>query len=392
MRKSLSIFMVCFLVIGIIGTTNLFTCAALSSSSGLGLIDGAEYYIYNVYENTNQYIFDRFFISAPTQTNGQVNVNLTIEYGSYQWGSQYYKWKVHKQNDGTFLLESVNQKFLRIDEGNVVLHYNLGMDDQVFRIDRVDDENKEGTYTIKNGDKYLSVSYYGFELLDEPNDMSYWTFMKASKGEAYCSGYDYYTENFDTSGIVTDVAMELASWGYNCYWQTEPVSATRTLDYMINSDISILTGLGQAGAIITNPYGGTNSMLMAEYELTQGSMQEYVNSLSDNALAKSRCIIYLSSYSGSDAMGNDGESYNLVNATYEKGAHYVLGFTSVVSQTLANEWLEEFWEHVVINDNNLGQAVRAACISTGLYDGSPSNPDFSEYIHYRGDGTQYLSF
>ena len=38
----------------------------------------------------------------------------------------------------------------------------------------------------------------------------------------------------------------------------------------------------------------------------------------------------------------DLDTYNLVNALYEKGAHYVLGTTESIYTTTADEWIKTF--------------------------------------------------
>ena len=304
----------------------------------------------------------------------------------FRWNNQCYKWKVDKQNDGTFLIENVSDKYLRVDGENIIVHYNFGDDTVKFDICRESSGVYQGKYTIKNGDKYLTRSNTSLTLTSTAISGSYWTFMEVTKGNMYSTGYNY-GDDFDTTSIPTDLSDYFGSFGYNTLSHVSGVSAQTVLNYMKTSDIAILTGLGQAGAIITNPNGTRDSMIMADYELTQGNMQSYLHDLPNNALAGTRCVIYLSSASGVDATGNDGESYNLVKATYDKGAHFVLGFKTAVTDNMINDWITCFYGEL-INEVTIKEAVQNACITIGL----GNSTSYHNYVYVLGDGNQYLNF
>ena len=394
MKKYVRSIVVLMLALSIFCSTSLFAFAVLANSSGLGIVDDTEYYIYNVLENNYTNVYDEYFIHTPSSyIANSATVNLTCVSNastSTHWSNPCYKWKVDKQSDGTFLIENVSDKYLRVNNGDVNVYHNLGDDSFKFDIERYPVGDNKGKYTIKNGDKYLTRNGSDLTLSSGVTSGSFWTFMEVSKGTVYSMGYNDGDE-FDTTSIPTDIVDWFGSMGYGYTSHVAGTSADTVLNSMKTSDIAILTGLGQAGAIITNPNGTSDSMIMADYELTQGYMQEYLHDLPNNALAGTRCVIYLSSHSGDEATGNDGSTYNLVDATYAKGAHYVLGFTCDVPVGLICNWFQYFYE--AINDHQtIDAAVEYACVEADLYDGSASSPDFSEYIYFLGDGDQYLNF
>lgn len=306
---------------------------------------------------------------------------------------------MEKQSDGTYLIEILNEKYLKVkSDGSIVIHHYIGGDEYKFDICRVDEGPWQGSYTIKNGDKYLSRNYnFGtsWALLDTPTECSYWTFMAAEKGIA--EYYAYTNGDFDTtypSDTVnqTTIMQYLDQLGYEDYMYNWPVPSDAIIDLIPEIDITIFTGEGDAGYIITDPTGTYDSMIMADYELTTGYMQQYIGDLGPNDLAKSRCIIYASDNSGNLATGNDGESYNLVDMTYDKGAHFVLGFKNLMPDNLINQWMANFLAN--INDNcSIRTAIVLACHATGLCDDELDGDEmFDRYIYYRGDWHQYLNF
>lgn len=91
-----------------------------------------------------------------------------------------------------------------------------------------------------------------------------------------------------------------------------------------------------------------------------------------------RCVLYLGCSTGLDYSHSTG-IYNLVDATFEKGAHFVLGTTDTVNVAISNAFLEGFLSKIDDNGSIL------ECISEGLSrsEGYP--------ITYRGDTSQYLN-
>lgn len=380
MKRRVSVITVLSIVISLICTTSLYVYASVSALSGRGIIDDTTYYIYTGNGSYMTPVSNNSSDWGPVQTLNNA-----------QLSDSRYMWMVDQQTDGTFTIRSFegNGRYLRAYEDmSVNVHFNVN-DSVNFDICRIDCGTFEGKYTIMNGDNYVTMENNSIILTEEPSDFSYWTFMTVQKGVADCYSYSY--GEFNSTNINIDVENYYDSWGYNGFFLENYVDTSDILDFMTENDISIFAGLGQAGAIITNPDKSTDTMIMAEYELTEGFMQQYVYDLPNNAFARSRCIIYLSSCSGIEDLGNDGSYYNLVDATYAKGAHYVLGFKVTMESDLIKPWLTRFIQEID-NGGSIEYSVEKACVATGLYDGSATNPDLSNYIYFRGDGDQYLNF
>ena len=120
--------------------------------------------------------------------------------------------------------------------------------------------------------------------------------------------------------------------------------------------------------------------LIADYETSGGRInQYYAFDLDENALCLSRCIIYLG-----DDTGTSMNGYNLVDITYEKGAHYVLGVQGTISAAAKNAWLGAFLD-AINSGNTINSAVEMANLAASRLDST-----FTTYS--RGDGDQVLNF
>lgn len=397
MKKLLSTITVILLVIGLLSSSSISSFASNSNSRGKGLIDGEQYYIYGYYNGYTYFVHSEYGSVANMADVCITQHNIFVDQSP--WNDSRYMWMLEKQSDGTYLIEILNEKYLKVkNDGSIIIHHYIGGDEYKFDICRVDEGPWQGSYTIKNGNKYLSRNYeFGtsWALLDTPTECSYWTFMAAEKGAAEYYGY----ENGDFNTATPEYRLNgktIAEYFYSMdYYEsvyTWPIRSDIILEYLPEFDISIFTGQGAAGHIITDPNATYDSMIMADYELTSGYGQQYIGDFFSNDLARSRCIIYASSYSGNSAIGNDGDMYNLVDVTYNRGAHFVLGFKCNMPGNLINQWMLRFWAH--INDNcSIRTSIILACYATGLYDNELSGDEqFDRYIYYRGDWNQYLHF
>lgn len=360
---------------------------------GKGLIDGKQYYIYGGTD------LDHIFMHTEDSTvTNMGDVCLTERYVSAEpspWDDSRYIWTLERQSDGTYMIEIFNEKYLRIrQDGSVVIYHNIGSNEYKFDICREDN----GLYTIKNGDKYLSrdsITGTSFTLLTTPTDCSYWTFMAAEKGYANYYGYKY--GDLDTATLADELYEKTITecfYGMDYYesMSTSLVASDEVLEQLLVSDITIFATKGDAGYVITDPTGGPDSMIMADYELTQGYTQQYISMLGANYLARSRCIIYASSDSGNVALDNDGYGYNLVDITYDKGAHFVLGFTCEMPSNLINQWVLHFLYYAVEHRCSIISSVFLACWLTDLYKTENGVDDYFAYVYFRGDGNQFLDF
>lgn len=395
MKKTVKIIMVWIIAISILCSASL-SVWAISATSGRGIVDDEVYFIVNT---EGEYLKPEAQTSYDTSSTSVITDNGTIDHTEPR-----YMWKVEKQSDGTFIIKSFNGrgKYLTVCSDNSVKLIESDStsvnDSMKFDICRNDDtDSYQGMYKILNGNKHLSCYSVQGTTAHMEAKTTYWTLMAVEQGNVDYYGYSYSDNDndngFDTTIGSADLIDVFDDWGYPMsYVGTNETSAENMLFYMTENDISIYAGLGDSGVLILDPNSDeSGSMIMADYELTDGPFQEYVNDLSENALASSRCILYLSSYSGCDAVGNDYELYNLVNETFEKGAHYVLGFVCEISDDNVLNWLEDFMNGISLG-YTINDAVKDANDENGFYHGDGDDRVYSGYVYSRGDGNQYLNF
>lgn len=106
-----------------------------------------------------------------------------------------------------------------------------------------------------------------------------------------------------------------------------------------------------------------------------------------DALAKARCVLYLGCDTGSDySLG--GTDYNLVDATFEQGAHFVLGFTQTVVDADVDDFIEGFLLALSsFNDCTIEDCINMANDNVAI---DPTNDPLGMPIYVRGDKYQYL--
>lgn len=386
MKKKLSVVLILVIVTSMLCINTLSVFASLSPSNGLGIVDDTNYYIYigdNPIFNKKHYMVPMLGLSGGsviTENNIQASDVNNI-------------WRVDKQSDGTFKIISLagNGTYLSAINSPIVKTDTSDHDDFVnFEICRVDNGNVNGKYTIKNDFGYVSMGTTSVVLQNTPNEFSYWSFVAVNKGWADYFGYTF--DNIDTTEYSNYVISQYDSMGYNGTQFDNYRNASDILENMKYNDITIFAGDGEAGALIVDP-NSIDSMgkISADYRLSGYDIQAYVSDLPSNSLAKSRCIIYLSSYSGCDAIGEDGNEYNLVNETYNKGAHYVLGFTKELTEQEIELWLEAFIFNVE-NGCTINNAVSLANLAAGFTTDTNEDPSLNSNIYFVGDGTQHLNF
>ena len=117
--------------------------------------------------------------------------------------------------------------------------------------------------------------------------------------------------------------------------------------------------------------------------------QCFVSDCGDNRLATQRCVLYLGCSTGVSA-SRGSNTFNLVDETFEKGAHFVLGLSEDSDTGYLNVWLDTFLN--TINDSqSIAQAIEDA-------DQAMYNYSLTREIQYEnlptytaGDDDQYLN-
>lgn len=144
-----------------------------------------------------------------------------------------------------------------------------------------------------------------------------------------------------------------------------------------HQQVFIFRGHGEAGVIGFFEEGNvpTGALLVdraIRNVYVTGDDQRFLSDLGNNALADLRCVLYLGCNTGGDITRN-GTTYNSVDVTFEKGAHFVLGTTASINNSQGNSWLEFFLNHIN-NGESVGEALDNA------------NDEFGDFTIMSDDG------
>jgi hypothetical protein len=238
--------------------------------------------------------------------------------------------------------------------------------------------------------------------------------MKVNKGEARLYGFNYVRDlngkdnTFYTMSKYEQIETWLDGIGYIATQDPNPNSSA-AYTHLQSDDIFLYTGHAEAARVT---FCGVNNekdkieeikgMILAHSNMTTNfpnlyyPNKYYINTLTDNQLAGARCVLYLGCRSGNSYTNSSG-TYNLVDETFNKGAHFVLGTTEQITNVQTDTWLEYFFNLVsygfdiyycIENANNLlGDIEVNSTDSNGnqivkIIDGLP--------LYRRGDEAQRL--
>lgn len=113
---------------------------------------------------------------------------------------------------------------------------------------------------------------------------------------------------------------------------------------------------------------------------------KYISDIEANGLSHARAIIYLGCETGADR--SEG-SVNLVDRTFNKGAHFVLGVKVVVYASHHNEWLDYFLD-AINSGMNIEDSVEYARNTLNLI--TVEGITYTKIpLYTRGDSSQYLA-
>ena len=167
-------------------------------------------------------------------------------------------------------------------------------------------------------------------------------------------------------------------------------------------DVFVFIGHGAPGAIaFYNDEGEVRGVIAVRdlEHLYVGIDNAAISSISSNGLALARIIFYLGCETGVPFNpAGTNFSYNLVDETFEKGAHFVLGCTEILYNTHTDEWLEYFLD-LIDNGFSVGAAIDGAKTALGRievrYDNAFGEEEVFPYeeipLYCRGDQSQYLN-
>ena len=357
---------------------------ASSNSSGytIGIQNITVYYIMNASS-------DRLLYADTSDTSDYEDVSTVSTLPSY-WASDATKWELNRLSSGSFEIyggAGYGAILKAIDDYDIETESNDGDNKSRFVINR-STASFEGTYTIMNNGKYLTLDPEDNSVYlkdSSPNTYSYWSLMDAYKGVS-----EFYTFNFsigqgsfyNTSEKASNISDGFDELGYYCLHRNNYSNPSYVTTGMQNSDVFVFFGKGAPGEL--RFYGDNYSLygqIMAN-SLMGGPNdynQYFINNIPDNGLSQLRCVILLA-----DNAGTSSGSYNMVDAIYNKGAHFVLGLTdSNMDTEKVSLWLVEF-----LTQLNKGINIEDALYMTNQVIDEEENYQVS--YTYRGDDKQIL--
>jgi hypothetical protein len=369
---------------------------SLSVKDSLGIQDDTKYYVMN-------YSSGRY-LSLETASDS----SLTNVYTRARSTSTLSQWKTEKQTDGTFQLINVYSstgKALHKTGTNIDIYTDIGASYQMFSIYRINSGTYKGLYYIRYGSYYVAQdSDYNVFLTTTVSASDVWSFMAVETryAEMFCHDYTYTqgneTKHFDTSEQSSYFKTVLKGFGYPSLVYINPSSVV-AYTFLKRDDVFVFMGHGGPGRIAFYKEGNiATGRILADSNMGFSSTSPYyISDLAKNELCLSRCVLYLGCSTGVDYVQGTN-TYNLVDATFEKGAHFVLGTTETLYTYQINNWLEYFLDGLLAG-NSIEEAIEAAnknfdtiTVEYDKEDGTTGTKQVNEFpLYYVGDTTQYLA-
>ena len=110
-------------------------------------------------------------------------------------------------------------------------------------------------------------------------------------------------------------------------------------------------------------------------------------------MASLRVVLYLGCLTGT-SLTVGGSTYNLVEATFHKGAHFVLGTPIVAPLSTPTQFLSGFLNATYDGQNNVATCINGGVSWVGDIPDRDNNGNLIYYqfpVYYTGDTAQYLS-
>ena len=356
-----------------------------------GIVEGTEYNIMNAQTKTVLSLADKNLKSNP-----EINAAECSR-------SSLKQWVLTQQSTGLYTIENgYASAYMRKSSGmcvnsdvSAVRIRTLGSSKTHFEIRRINEEPYEGLYLICYGSKYLAAtSDFTVELTSTLSSACYWSFSRVRRGDVNLIAFNYTNgdKHFD-SRVANYDAME--AFAINSYSPSYFINMTSTdaKDLLMKGSVFIFMGHyngagGENGSLCFYKFRGADNGRIAVSENSADGNIYSIYGLSpngSNALATLRCALYLSCNTAVD-YGNT----SLLEATYNEGAHFVLGTTAPVNSNDSTNFLEGFLHGVSMNYTVLD------CVIEGFVT-SGNNVDFADGsrghypAEYKGDVNQYLN-
>ena len=350
--------------------------------SSTGLESGSQYYIMNY--NSRRLM----------SLEAIGNADYTNVYTRARSNQSYSKWTLELQSDGRFQLincYSNTNKVLHASGTNLNIYTDINAESEKFTICRISSGTYEGLYYIRYGAYYVAQdSYNNVYLAASSSNRAIWSFFEANMGYADIFSHNYIsggTSTFDTTANDNNFVNLFNSLGYTSA-NTVNSLASNAYNVLCQNDqqIFVFRGHGEAGRIAFHSDDGShNGRIMADPGMWLSANHYYISNCSDNDLSSLRCVLYLGC-----STGTYYNSYNLVDETFEKGAHFVLGTTEGMYTSNNDKWLELFLGNISRGYNIL-DAYDAANFELGTIEIPDTNETSKGLPAYtRGDEIQFL--
>ena len=362
----------------------------------LGMKNGTSYYIMNY---SSKRLMGLETASDASLTN--VHTGELTENARYQWIAEM-------QTDERFQLisaYSATGKCLDITGSNVDIYTNNGAEYTKFTIERENSGTYQGLYLIKQGSKYVEqTSNYDVRATETLSPSCYWSFMAVPLQYAELFGHYYPIGNddneyFNTNRNYTYFRTVFNSYDYATSWSYTNNTPTAAYNCMTKrDDVFVFAGHGDNGSITFFNDEGENRGCLAinstfADDANLGADRKYISMIDYNGLSHARAIIYLGCETGSEV-----GAYNIVDKTFEKGAHFVLGIKQIVCDDDLDEWLKYFLKGIAQGKNidetmdYVDQNVRDFDVTWKDDNGQTHTTVYETMpIYIRGDSSQYLA-
>jgi len=365
------------------GATNT-SYVIITVGSPTGIENGQEYYIMNQ--------FYRRYISLETPSTAE-GTNIVAGAKST---STTHKWIMTQLTDGQYRITSAynaTTKVMGVSGTDVNLYTRSNV--RKFSVYRIDSGTYCGLYAICYGNYYVAVdSSYQIYLSSTLNRYSAWSFSKTVKGSSKVFDFNYtYTENgttynYNSTGATNTFKSAMSSLGYTSQSTTNS-TATVAGSALETADIFVFRGHGAPGFV--RFYGNGNTYqgdIVADTAVHNYSADYHISECTANELAKLRCVMYLGCSTGADYTSSS-KTYNLVDSTFAKGAHFVLGTTETVYVNDSNNFLIGFAECYTTDCNCTIQNAITAGIERAGTNTVYQNDLYP--VYYVGDTSQRLN-
>lgn len=377
--------------------STITTSITIQIQDSAGLKDNTSYYIMNYYHKrliSLSSAFDANNISVSSKPRSETNL------------SQLAQWRLHELSDHRFQLasgySSSGRVLYRNANDNMIISDSINSEYSKFTIGRIASGFYQGLYYIMVANKYLTMNSSGELALSSSLTMySYWSFMSANQGEAVMYGTDVDQSSEGSIDATVNYAWFNVAFDNGYTVERETNVGNETIYDNLSSDVCIISSHGFAGIMWCFDDDGNDNGAIIVHDNMVNSFgrngtsfsDSYINRLAPNELADTRLIFYFGCSTGNDCQAINTTTYNLVDETFEKGAHCVIGLEKMVGQQSAFRWMDDFLEAIFLG-NSINDAVAYAnreCKNYGgiaIEDQVENDSTMPTYIV--GDKYQYL--